>query len=236
MTEVNAGTAFLPKTGNTGPVEIIFYTDPLCCWSWAIEPHWRKLLDEYGSNTNYRYCMGGLLPSWKNFNDPVNSVSRPIQMGPVWMHAQQLSGMPIRHEIWMRDAPASSYPACIAVKSVGLQSKGLEDIFLRMLRKSVMEEGENISKWDVINKIAKKLLSLDQSFDFRRFEQDNINDNGLEAFRKDLQETQYRHITRFPTLVIKNPDGRAISLSGYQTFDALENAVEQVGYQNTLAK
>src|SRR5689334_9454281 len=64
-----------------GSLTITYYTDPLCCWSWGFEPQWRRLLFEYQGSINHRYCMGGLLPGWKNYHDPINNVSRPIQMG-----------------------------------------------------------------------------------------------------------------------------------------------------------
>src|SRR5436305_1999889 len=91
-------------------LQIVYYTDPLCCWSWAMEPQLRRIQFEF-REISWRYCMGGLLPEWKNYNHEVNSVSRPIQIGPVWMHAGQVSGMPMDTTIWMRDPPQSSYPA-----------------------------------------------------------------------------------------------------------------------------
>src|SRR4051794_21017197 len=110
-------------------LEITYYTDPLCCWSWGFEPQWRKLLAEFSGKLKTRYCMGGLLPGWKNFHDAVNAVTKPVQMGPVWMHAAQVSGMPIQHNLWVKDPPASSYPACMAVKCAGLQSAEAEDMY-----------------------------------------------------------------------------------------------------------
>src|SRR5687768_15102586 len=92
---------------NADQLEIVFYTDPLCCWSWAFEPQWRKLRYEFEGEFSWRYCMGGLIPSWKNFNDVTNFVSRPIQMGPVWMEASHNSGMKIESSIWAEDPPAS---------------------------------------------------------------------------------------------------------------------------------
>src|SRR5690606_12765756 len=103
-------------------VEIEFYTDPLCCWSWAFEPHWRRLRYEYQGKIVWRYRLGGMLPDWKSYNDPINTVSRPIQMGPVWTDASHLSGMPIDSLLWFYNPPESSYPACIAVKCAQLQS------------------------------------------------------------------------------------------------------------------
>src|SRR5687767_9309029 len=89
-------------------VEITYYTDPLCCWSWALEPQWRKLRYEFGDQIRWKYCMGGLIPNWQTFSDPMNSVARPAQMGPLWMDASQVSGMPIADSIWSQNPPASS--------------------------------------------------------------------------------------------------------------------------------
>src|SRR4051794_14473222 len=96
-----------------GLLDITYYTNPLCCWSWGFEPQWRKLLYTFKDVITYRYRMCGLLPGWKNYHDSVNAVSRPMQMGPVWMHAAQLSGMPVQPNIWITDPPSSSYPACL---------------------------------------------------------------------------------------------------------------------------
>lgn len=209
-------------------LEVVYYTDPLCCWSWAFEPQWRRLLYELKGKIKYRYCMTGLLPSWDNYNDSLNSFSRPIQMGPVWMHAKQLSGMPFEQNIWMTDPPSSSYPACIAVKAAALQSLHFEDIYLRKLREAVMMRGENISKREVILYLAEKLGRDDKKFSFEKFQYDLQNDEVLEIFQKDLQEVKYHNINRFPSLVIKNSQSRAIIISGYRPYSILIDAIKQL--------
>jgi putative protein-disulfide isomerase len=209
-------------------LEIIYYTDPLCCWSWAFEPQWRRLLYEFKGKIKYRYCMGGLLPSWDNYNDSLNSVSRPIQMGPVWMHAKQLSGMPFEQNIWMADPPSSSYPACIAVKCAALQSAHFEDIYLRKLREAVMMSGENISKRNVIINVAERLATVEKQFSVGKFENDLQNDEVMDLFRKDLQEVKYHNISRFPSLVIRNAKNKAILISGYRPYSILIDAIKQL--------
>ena len=208
-------------------LEITYYTDPLCCWSWAFEPQWRRFLYEFAGQIKYRYCMGGLLPGWKNYNDSVNSVSKPIQMGPVWMHAGQLSGMPVQHNVWMHDPPSSSYPACIAVKCAALQSQYSEENYLRLLREAIMINGENIAKQQVLLHLAENLKAIIPAFSISKFNEDLKNDSGLEAFRKDLQEVQYHHINRFPSLVIKNKN-QAVIISGYRPYHILMEAIKQV--------
>lgn len=209
-------------------IEITYYTDPLCCWSWGFEPQWRRFLYEFKGKIKYRYCMGGLLPKWKNYNDSINSVTRPIQMGPVWMHAKEISGMPIDHNIWMRDPPSSSYPACIAVKCARLQSANAEENYLRLLREALMIKGENISRQKALFEVADMLAAIVPEFNADRFREDFKNDNGLEEFRKDLQEIQYRHINRFPTLIIKNENKKGIIISGYRPYSLLMDAIQQI--------
>jgi predicted DsbA family dithiol-disulfide isomerase len=212
----------------SGLLEITYYTDPLCCWSWAFEPQWRRLLFEFKGKVKYRYCMAGLLPGWNNYNDTINSVSKPIQMGPVWMHAKQLSGMPIEQNIWISDPPSSSYPACIAVKCAALQSLRAEEHFLRMLREAVMMRGENISKEEVLLNLAEKLAAVDSDFKIEKFKEDIRSDVAMEALRKDLQEVQYHQINRFPSLVIRNKNNKGVLISGYRPYSILLDPIREM--------
>ena len=215
-------------TQQAGLLEITYYTDPLCCWSWGLEPQWRRLLFEYKEYISVRYCMAGLLPGWKNYHDAVNNVSKPIQMGPVWMQAKQLTGMPIEYNLWMRDPPSSSYPACIAVKSVGIQSPKAEAIYLRLLREKVMVEGQNIARPEVLQDGAMQLQKLMRGFSIDQFNEDIKNEKALEAFRKDLNEVQYHQIKRFPSLVIKNQQNNAIIISGHRPYNVLIDSIKKI--------
>jgi protein-disulfide isomerase-like protein with CxxC motif len=207
-------------------VEVIFYTDPLCCWSWAMAPAWERLKAECGPGLKVRYKMGGLLPSWKHFEDAAHSISRPSQMGPEWMHAAHLSGVTINSQVWITDPPASSYPACIAVKCVQLQSEAFVAKFLRFVREAVMVEGKNIAKTGVLLDAAWLLHDKYRDFDLFRFRDDLIGDAGKEAFRKDLKDAKYLGINRFPTLVIKRKDGSTVVLTGYQTYESLREGIK----------
>lgn len=210
-------------------VEITFYTDPLCCWSWAFEPQWRRLQFEYQDKLAIRNVMSGLLPSWKNYNDPMYSVSRPMQMGPVWLEASTTSGMPINDRIWVEDPPASSYPACIAVKCAELQSPFAGVVYLRLLREAVMLEGKNIAHQQVLTVIAKNLESnYPGLLDIEKFVADLTNDKGIDAFRTDWQEVQNRNINRFPTLIIRGLNKAPIMLTGYRPYTALVDAIKQI--------
>lgn len=212
-----------------GQLEVTYYTDPLCCWSWAMEPQLRKLRFEFDGAISWHYCMGGLIPAWKNYNDEINSVTRPIQMGPVWMHAQQVSGMPMNSTIWMSNPPSSSYPSCIAVKCVEMQSTDAAQRYLRVIREALMLEGKNIAKQDVLVELATDLFKEPASrLNIAKFITDLENDNGIEAFRKDLQEIKYRGITRFPTMILKAPGHDGVIITGYRPYQSLLDTVMYV--------
>lgn len=188
-------------------------------------PAWERIKAEYGSGMTVQYKMGGLLPSWQHYEDAVHSISRPAQMGPEWMHAAHLSGVTINSQLWITNPPASSYPACIAVKCVQLQSEIYTETFLRLLREAVMLDGKNIATNNVLMETAWLLHDEYRDFDLFRFRDDLMGDTGKEAFRKDLQEAKYLGINRFPTLVIKRKEGPAVVLKGYQTYESLKAGI-----------
>ncbi|MDQ6904200.1 MAG: DsbA family protein [Bacteroidota bacterium] len=210
-------------------VEITIYTDPLCCWSWAFQPQLAQLKKELGNKATWEFKMGGLISTWANFNDEVNSVSRPGQMGPVWMHAGQIANMPIEHQLWMKDPPASSYPACVAVKSVQLQSQEYGVSYLQLLREACMGEGKNIAKQSVLFDIAETLALNEPHFYLQKFKDDYENGRGMDAFRSDLNEVRFYNISRFPTLILRSRNEKAILISGYRRYPEILEAIKTLG-------
>ena len=41
-------------------VQVRFYTDPACPWSWATEPSIRKLMVQFDKQLDWTFVMGGL--------------------------------------------------------------------------------------------------------------------------------------------------------------------------------
>lgn len=211
------------------PLTITYYTDPLCCWSWAFEKHWKAFRQEFGHTFHWTYVMGGMIPDWKTFTDPLNSVSKPMQMGPVWMHASQVTREFIDYAIWHEDPPASSYPACIAVKCAALQSPEASDLLLQKLREAVMTRKQNISKNEVLMALARDLANEQpRVFDVNQFRADLQTGAGRQLFKSDLQQAAYHKIGRFPTLTFTNSKGNGIMIVGYRPYDELIKAYRQI--------
>lgn len=218
------------KAINTGPhLEAVYYTDPLCCWSWAFEPVIQRLVNEYGEQLSIRYCMGGMISGWNNYHDTLHAVSRPIQMGPVWMQAKQLSGCELNDTIWFTDPPASSYPACVAVKCAALQSEQIAAQYLFKLRTAVMLEAKNIAKKEVLIAVAAALANENPLFDAGKFAVELTSQRAIDAFRADMQETKYRGIRRFPSLLLQVTDTKkSLLLTGNRPFEAIASCITQL--------
>lgn len=223
-------------------VNIVYYTDPLCCWSWAFEPHWQQFIAEHSDQISYSYCMGGMIPDWEKYDDPLNAVSRPVQMGPVWMEVKHLTGTEIDDSIWIRDAPSSSYPACIAVKAAGLQSKIAEEVYLKRLRTAVMTEARNIARTEILLDMARQTSGqYPDAFDLTKFTSDLHSEASRQAFRDDLAKVRYHQIGRFPTVTMTRPDGRGLIITGYRPYEVLVQALKEIlpetsVYQNIARK
>lgn len=219
--------------GRVGPgvaLEITYYTDPLCCWSWAIEPHLRRLREELGDRAAWRTRLGGMIPDWRSYQDPVNAVSRPVQMGPVWVEARILTGAEIDEHVWVADPPGSSYPASIAVKAAGLQSEAAAAAYLRRVREAVMTRRLNVARREVLLQLARELAaSAPGLLDTERLERDLDSEAALDAMREDLRECRYRGIGRFPTLTAERLDtGRGVILVGYRPYEVLRDTLDRL--------
>lgn len=210
-----------------GAINIVYYTDPLCCWSWALEPQLIQLEKEWQGTINWRYCMGGLLPGWQHYADHQNSIVRPAQMGPLWMQAGAMMDTPIAHRIWVEDPPATSYLACIAVKCAALQSAEAEKLYLYFVRKAVMIHGLNIARLETLKEVAQCIADIHKAFSVKQFEDDMKNGRGKEAFNKDLQEVKYRGINRFPALLVKRPSAGSILITGFRPADVLLKIISE---------
>ncbi|WP_162055257.1 DsbA family protein [Pontibacter pamirensis] len=212
-----------------GSVEIQVYTDPLCCWSWAFEPQWRRLRYEYSGKIRWRYRMAGMIPNWDSFSDPLNHVTKPLQMGPVWLEAKHLSGMPIDDKVWFNNPPSSSYPACIAVKSAGLQSPEAAEMYLRRVREAIMLHGRNIAKTAVLLEVAKELSEEQpELLVYAEFEQELNGEAARKAFEEDLRQVRYHRITRYPALTINKPGQAGLLIVGYRPYEALVSTLKKV--------
>lgn len=221
--------------GETSAVRLAatVFTDPLCCWSFGFEPALRRLRHAYAGRIAWRLRLAAMIPDWAHYGDPLNSVHRPVQMGPLWVHAGAVTAMPMEAALWATDPPASSVPACLAVAAAGLQSAAAADLMLRRIRLAAMAEGRNVARDDVLDAVAADLAAArPEALDLPRWRADRDGEGARRRLREDVREARYRGIQRFPAVVLAAPGRASVTLVGWRPYGALSAAVE--GYAPDL--
>lgn len=216
---IKKGTAEPVKTKKK-KIEILYFTDPICSTCWSIQPHLRKLKLTYGNELSLNYIMGGLLPSWKNFNR--GGIQQSNDVIAHWDEVAHVTGMPIDSSVWKTDPLESSFPPSIAFKAAQMQDVDKAIIFLRRMNELVFLEATNISIDTVLKKAA-----FDSGLDVARLFRD-IKNKAYHQFYDDLALSKELNIDMLPTFIIKSNGIEEIALKGYQNFNSLEQAILQL--------
>ena len=159
------------------PVQIRYYTDPACEWSWAAEPTVRHLMWEFGAGLRFSWVMGGLARRYG-----------PDDHGRLvldWLDAAAECGMPIDPRIWRRAPISSTYPACQAVKAATEQGEQAAYAYLRRLREALLVEGRKLDHREALVGEA-----ASAGLDAERLRIDLDSHASTEAFGADLEEVR----------------------------------------------
>jgi predicted DsbA family dithiol-disulfide isomerase len=158
-------------------VEVIYYTDPACPWSWAAEPAVRRLQTEFGDQVPITYVLSGLA---REITAPQHELLEALD-------AAAASGMPVDPRSWGGRggrAPRSTYPACLAAKAAGEQ--GLDGPYLRVLREGFWLRGAALDTPDELEAAARAVPRMDLG----RFAIDLRSNAIAEAFAADLDRAR----------------------------------------------
>jgi predicted DsbA family dithiol-disulfide isomerase len=171
-------------------VEVRFYTDPVCPWSWAAEPALRRLMWEFEGELEFAWVMGGLA---RKFGREYRDEQGRIGYGPDcnadlishWLKVAAEGLMPTDPRIWTYNPLTSTYPACQAVKAASEQGWEAGYRYLRRLREGVMFERRKLDHPEAL-----KAEAGPAHIDRERFEIDLYSEAITEAFGADLDEVR----------------------------------------------
>ncbi|MGI8595565.1 MAG: DsbA family oxidoreductase [Solirubrobacteraceae bacterium] len=155
-------------------VHASYYTDPVCPWSWAMEPALRGLQREFGEGIEWTFVMGGLAREIED--DPRRIVE--------WLEAGDQGAMPVDPRIWAggpASRPRSSYPACIAVKAAAEQGDPAR--YLRRLREGLLARRRKLDTTEALIEEARAVPEMD----VERFRIDLASNWTVERFGADLE-------------------------------------------------
>jgi len=198
-------------------VHLLYFTDPVCSTCWTIQPQLRKLRVEYADYLELEYCMGGLLPSWINYNKGI--IKTKLDAFNYWKSLADSYDMPINPEVWEKDPLASSYPPAIAFKAAQMQDMDKAVIFLRRLSELLFLKGINITHRDVLLEEA-----YQAGLDIARMKRD-LKEKAEKLFEEDLKLSMELSVEAFPTFIFTDRNDKTIRLKGYQNYEDLEKVM-----------
>lgn len=203
-------------------VHTYYYTDPICPWSWAVEPKLRKLMYEFADNLRITYVMCGMA---REVGDPAPFLSEMLE-------ASDDSGMPVDVRLWLAGAPRSSHPACLAVKAAAEQ--GDPGPYLRRLREGLLCRRRKLDTADALLEEARSVPGLDVDKLHVALRSHAI----LEAFAGDLERcgaVPAEHHSpgsgrvKLPSLEFLGADGTVHGVYGPADYDSLRAAAVAAG-------
>src|SRR3954469_5472483 len=207
---------------------VMYYTDPACPWSWALEPAVRKLMVEFDGRLDWTFVMGGLGRSLAG--EPAARAA----MIERWLRVSDATQAPLDPLLWSDGPIESTYPACMAVKAAAELARDGGYRYLRRLREGLMCERRKLDHLEALVEEGRAAgLDVEQ---FRL----NLRSNAItEAFATDLERTealaarlgeQPPHASRgaggapLPTLEFSGRDGERRAVAGHQPYEAFRTA------------
>jgi 2-polyprenyl-6-methoxyphenol hydroxylase-like FAD-dependent oxidoreductase/predicted DsbA family dithiol-disulfide isomerase len=199
------------------PLQVLYFTDPVCSTCWIIQPLLRKLHLEYGRYLDIKYCMGGLLPSWDGYNKGM--IKQPSDAAKHWEDVCKQHEIPLDGDVWFEDPLPSSYPPSIAFKAAQMQDTDKAILFLRRIKEMLFLEKKNIIKWEYLD-----IAAFETGLDSARLKRD-FDGKAQELFRADLELASDLSIKVFPTLIFSDGKEQLARLAGYHAYEKFENII-----------
>ncbi|HMA26461.1 MAG: DsbA family oxidoreductase [Solirubrobacterales bacterium] len=171
-------------------VQVRFYTDPACPWSWAAEPALRRLMWEFEGDLEFAWVMGGLARRYgREYRDEEGGIGNGpdcfADLISHWLEVAANGLMPTDPRVWTESPLTSTYPACQAVKAAAEQGWEAGYRYLRVLREGIMFERRKLDHADALIAAAGPAR-----IDRDRFEVDLRSHAITEAFGGDLDEVR----------------------------------------------
>ncbi len=199
------------------------FTDPYCPWSWASEPHLRRLEVEFGAQGSPTFVIVGMH----------RTIERPAELALAALDAAATSGMPVDARVFLRDPPASTHPAGLALHAVAEQ--GRIGPFLRRLREAILLEGRRMDTAPALLDAARETGGLD----VERLRVDFGSNAIVELFGADLERARAVDAAHhesgsgrvaIPSLEVRASDGTVHGAYGYGPYEHWREAMVAAGH------
>lgn len=229
----------------TMTIEVRYYTDPVCPWSWGSEPKLRRLGWEFGDSLRLHPVMGGLARTYgAEYRDEQGRIGSGADcfsdLMAQWLDVTAATGMPSDPRLWSEARIGSTYPVCMAVIAAREQGDAAGLAYLRRAREALFCERRKLDHTEAL--LAQAGAA---GIDVERLRVDLASNAIVEAFGADLEEvrtipdaaraagkvgsTEGRERVSFPSLVFVAGDGTRHGVWGWAPYEAYRDAALAAG-------
>jgi predicted DsbA family dithiol-disulfide isomerase len=226
-------------------VEVRYFSDPACTWSWAAEPALRRIIFEFDGELKFSWAMGGLA---RRFGAAYRDSEAAIGTGPDcfadlmshWLNVAGQTGMPCDPRLWTEAPLSGTFPACIAVEAAAEQGWEPAYRYLRRLREGILCGRR---------KLDERAALVDEAgpagLDVGAFEEALDSDRPAAAFAAHMEEarevspeardsgktsvTEGHERLSFPSAIFIGADGERHGVWGFQPVEAYREAALAAG-------
>jgi len=209
LIEIDSNDETLKKTK---PIQILYFTDPLCSGSAVIHPVLRKIGLEYFEYVNIDYKL--VHPSYAQTLD-----AGVTEADAYWKEFCQRNEMLPEGDIWVEDILEATFSPSVVFKAVQQQGAELAILFLRKLKDRVFRDKVAELQWELLEPLA-----FETGVDIARL----LKDFGGKAqvlYRKDLELAKKLNINDQPALHFFDKNDNTETFTGAGSYDQYEEAV-----------
>ncbi len=202
---------------------LYYILDPMCSWCWGFRPVFSALLDLLPEQFEVKYIMGGLAPD----SDQAMPDETRTYIQKQWRLVADKTDAEFNWDFWTECIPSrSTYPACRAVITAGLQGKENIPKMIEAIQQAYYLEARNPSDFSTLITLADKL-----NLDSDRFKQDIVSSKIEQLLQQDFATRRLFAVNSFPTVLLKQEKNLSFVAQGD---DSLENIIRRLQAQSLL--
>jgi predicted DsbA family dithiol-disulfide isomerase len=226
-------------------VQVRYFSDPACIWSWAAEPSLRRIIFEFDGELDFVWAMGGLA---RRFGSTYRDSEAGVGTGPDcfadlmshWLNVAGRTGMPCDPRLWTEAPLSGTFPACVAVEAAAEQGWEAAYRYLRVVREGILCGRRKLDARGALVADARRAgldpAAFEEAFDSPRAraafaahveEARQVPEEAREAGKTSVTEGHER--LSFPSVIFIGADGRRHGVWGFQPVEAYREAALAAG-------